>query len=689
MKFDKIKSLFHKLQQKPVIACAVLAILLTFILEILGRRSLLEAIQYFVGSPMMFFYNALIIMLTLSLALLFKRRYFILSLISIIWLGFGIANFVLLGFRTTPFSAIDLTLIPYALSIIDVYLSKAEIITLTVILVLVLIGIIIIAIRAPKHKEKIHYLRSIIVVATLSALVVLFSVIGSQTQILESRFGNLAAAYENYGFAYCLSNSFIDTGIKKPQTYSEETMNGIINDLNQDDGAEDAATPNIIFIQLESFFDINYLKNVQFSENPLPNFTKLKEEYPSGFLNVPSVGAGTANTEFEVITGMSLDYFGAGEYPYKTILLEETCESLPYNLKERGYNAFAIHNNRASFYGRNEVFCSLGFDTFISKEYMQDLEYTGASWAKDECLIDEILKSLNSTENQDFVYTITVEGHGKYSSKVLDGTETLEFTMPDNYDQEAYAAFFKLQQDVDQFIGDLIDALEQVDEETVLVMYGDHLPSLEIQASDLENGNVYQTEYVIWNNMDLKAERKDLSTYQLSAYVMDLLEFHNGVLTKFHQQEQDSMSYLKNLELLEYDMLYGKKYIYDGENPYEATTLQMGIDPITISEILYFEGTETVYIKGEGFTEASRVYINDERESTSQLDNNTLMISNYNLQEGDVITVKQSGKNRIPLSSTDPFVFDGTTQDSIIQGILPTEETATEEVTLQNLEIES
>ena len=285
------------------------------------------------------------------------------------------------------------------------------------ILVLVLIGIIIIAIRAPKHKEKIHYLRSIIVVATLSALVVLFSVIGSQTQILESRFGNLAAAYENYGFAYCLSNSFIDTGIKKPQTYSEETMNGIINDLNQDDGAEDADTPNIIFIQLESFFDINYLKNVQFSENPLPNFTKLKEEYPSGFLNVPSVGAGTANTEFEVITGMSLDYFGAGEYPYKTILLEETCESLPYNLKERGYNAFAIHNNRASFYGRNEVFCSLGFDTFISKEYMQDLEYTGASWAKDECLIDEILKSLNSTENQDFVYTITVEGHGKYSSK--------------------------------------------------------------------------------------------------------------------------------------------------------------------------------------------------------------------------------------------------------------------------------
>lgn len=73
--------------------------------------------------------------------------------------------------------------------------------------------------------------------------------------------------------------------------------------------------------------------------------------------------------------------------------------------------------------------------------------------------------------------------------------------MPDNYDQEAYAAFFKLQQDVDQFIGDLIDALEQVDEETVLVMYGDHLPSLEIQASDLENGNVYQIRNMLFGTI--------------------------------------------------------------------------------------------------------------------------------------------------------------------------------------------
>ena len=69
------------------------------------------------------------------------------------------------------------------------------------------------------------------------------------------------------------------------------------------------------------------------------------KEYSSGYYKVPSVGAGTANTEFETITGMSLHYFGPGEYPYKSILKETTCESVPYVLKNLGYSTHAVHNN--------------------------------------------------------------------------------------------------------------------------------------------------------------------------------------------------------------------------------------------------------------------------------------------------------------------------------------------------------
>ena len=74
---------------------------------------------------------------------------------------------------------------------------------------------------------------------------------------------------------------------------------------------------------------------------------------------MPAVGAGTANVEFEVMTGISVKFFGPGEYPYKSILRDVTCESTPYDLKTLGYTAHAIHNHRGAFYGRNRVFANM------------------------------------------------------------------------------------------------------------------------------------------------------------------------------------------------------------------------------------------------------------------------------------------------------------------------------------------
>ena len=142
--------------------------------------------------------------------------------------------------------------------------------------------------------------------------------------------------------------------------------------------------PNVVFLQLESFFDVNYLKNVAFSENPLPHFTALKEENSHGFLTVPSIGGGTANTEFEVLTGMSLDFFGTGEYPYKTILQSQACGSLAYDMKELGYKTHAMHNNTGTFYDRNRVYPNLGFDSFTPLEYMQDVETNPTGWPRIE-----------------------------------------------------------------------------------------------------------------------------------------------------------------------------------------------------------------------------------------------------------------------------------------------------------------
>ena len=110
---------------------------------------------------------------------------------------------------------------------------------------------------------------------------------------------------------------------------------------------------------------------------------------------------------------MNLRYFGPGEYPYKTVLKNQTAESAATAFAEFGYGTHAIHNNGGNFYSRAKVFNNIGFDTFTSKEFMNILQLTENGWAKDDILLTHIADALDSTEQQDFVFTISVQGHGK------------------------------------------------------------------------------------------------------------------------------------------------------------------------------------------------------------------------------------------------------------------------------------
>lgn len=92
----------------------------------------------------------------------------------------------------------------------------------------------------------------------------------------------------------------------------------------------------------------------------VPNFHKLYQNYTSGYLEVPVVGAGTANTEFEILTGMGMQFFGLGEYPYKTILKQTNCESIASDLSEIGYGTHVVHNNGGNFYSRRNAFLKDG-----------------------------------------------------------------------------------------------------------------------------------------------------------------------------------------------------------------------------------------------------------------------------------------------------------------------------------------
>ncbi len=327
------------------------------------------------------------------------------------------------------------------------------------------------------------------------------------------------------------------------------------------------------------------ITDLELSEDAVPTWTRLTEEYSSGYLTVPVVGAGTANTECEVLTGMSTKLFGPGEYPYQTRLMDRTVESVAYDLKENGYATHAIHNHRAAFYNRNSVYANLGFDDFTAIEYMPKAGRTPKNWAKDSILTDQIIKALDVTEDQsDLVFTVSVQGHGKYpTEQVLEDPAITVKSCPDEEYHYAMEYYVNQVHEMDQFVQTLTDELSQRDEKTVLVLYGDHLPALNLETSDMKAGTLYRTRYVIWDNFGLEKQDENLTAYQLSAAVLGRLGITNGVMNQYQQFCRDESTYWKGLWTLQYDVLYGQKYLYDGESPYEPTDMKMGMAPAYIS----------------------------------------------------------------------------------------------------------
>ena len=506
---------------------------------------------------------------------------------------------------------------------------------------------------------------------------------------LSDDFTNLPDAYADYGFAYCFSNSVIDRGIKEPEGYSEAGMSALINEINNgsnkfitSDTASDTALdsldtaaapsddsdqiqslstdgvndsdkqPNIIMLQLESFIDANHLINYSYSENPVPNFTKLKEEYSSGYLTVPVYGAGTINTEFEVLSGMSIDFFGTSEYPYRTILQSTTAESMCYNLSSLGYQSYVIHNNTGTFYNRNTIFPKLGFDHFVSLEYMNDVEYNPTGWAKDKVLTNQIFSALNEDTNKDFIYTITVQSHGKYQEtpteeNLIKASTSLADVSEAFLGQVEY--YVNQIHQTDAFVGDLLNQLSTFDEPTVVVMFGDHQPPLDFDETDLINGNKFQTEYVIWSNYPMENEKLDLSAYQLSSYVMSRVGYDNGILTKFHQRCINNPDYSEDLLLLQYDMLYGNQYVFNGVNPYLETAMKMGIEDPKVTDME--TNGDVIYIYGENFTPWSTVYINENVKETTFVNENTLSIP-FEEFENPVVYITQGTDGDTVLSQS-------------------------------------
>ena len=662
---------------KWLLVCLAISLLEVVLLETLGRRSIISPFVFIFHNPLVFLYNILIVFFTMSIALLFKRRGFAMGLIFLLWTAVGVINFVLLGYRITPFSAIDFLMFSDVLSMFNIYFNMAQRISIVVAGIVFIVVIVLAFLKTPKIKGKVNYVQGGTVVLISFILVYIMTFLALETSLISDKFTNLGTAYKSYGFVYCFSNSIIDQGISKPDDYSEEAIDKIVEEVSEVETPKvtykyknnKKQVPNIIVVQLESFIDIGRVDGVNTDIESIPNFKKFEEEYPSGFLTVPAIGAGTANTEFEILTGMKSKVFGAGEYPYKTVLTHTPCESMAQLLLREGYGTHAIHNNKAKFYSRDESYANLGFQTFTSLEYMLHFNRTETGWAKDDCLPDEIIKALDCDEERDLVFTISVQGHGRYPKNELKCEEHVKVTL-DSGDPELtnqFGYFVNQCYEMDQMILDLKTRLDERDEDYILLLYGDHIPSLTFEDGQFNSGTESQTEYVIVSSYDTGLEDRDMYSYEMSDYLMRALGFKAGIMQDIHSEyfntedPLDNQLYDDNVLMSEYDMLYGEKYLYESIKPYERIDMRLGLYDITIDSVAYNNIDGSITVKGENFTEFSRILINDDRQETMYVDENTLMIIPDEVEDepeiGDVFVVAQIDKDKHELSRSNEIIY--------------------------------
>jgi phosphoglycerol transferase MdoB-like AlkP superfamily enzyme len=584
---------------------------LVLFIELLNRRSILGLIQFTLQYPIVFFYNACLVALSLTLVFFTKRQKYTFTLVSGIWISLGITNMVIRTFRMTPLTLDDAQFISNIATIMPLYLKPSQIMLVIGASILVIVALVMLFVKTkPQQRSlKMGFVRFGIILG----LVLSIPNISVSVARFDETDGNLKTTYDEFGFAYSFVQSVISKGVRKPAEFDEEALLKRLEELKYD--SSNALESNVIVIQLESFFDVNRLSQLNLTSNPIPNFTQLKHQFSSGLLKVPTIGGGTANSEFEFLTSMNLGYFGVGEYPYKTVLREQSLPSLVSYFNQLNYSTTAIHNHVANFYSRQHVYKNLGFYTFVSLETMKDVSTTPLGWAKDVHLIPYIQEALTSSSSKDFIFAVSVQGHGEYPHDPLSGTMIEYVPSSDEKNMNQINYYLNQLHEMDQMIAVLNEWVQSNEEPIMLVLYGDHLPGIDF---GLDSGAEYLSDYIIVTNFDTKIIKENLELPQLGAQALSLIH-HPGTL--IHQLQQLHVNDKELEHWIHYDWIIGDKVSMDPI--IQPIVMNMGLSVPKINAIRFT--SEHVILEGANFLPAHVVMINGKAHDTIVISDSLLM----------------------------------------------------------------
>lgn len=473
------------------------------------------------------------------------------GLTAFIWLAMSLANTLKIQARDEALAFQDIFLLKEGLSATRHYALHVPVLLIflsaNLVLVLFFLGRVF---RSRKRMKRYWPVRIIsTVLAVILAVTVVKLPMASKDRFesfdIENEF-YVTGIYNQLGFPYCFTYYMTKNNAVRPDNYSENSARNFETEPAYGQGKD----VNVIVVMNESFTDLsdNEIFNYPASEDPLKNYHALQKDENafSGHIVVHWIGGGTANTEYDVTTGMQtemLDSSSASAFRY----VKNDTASIFRVFNGDGYRTMFIHPGDAWFYNRENVYPRLGAQEVLFTDDMKGLEMKG-EWVTDDSLADYVFQEFEDTvEKGDnlFAYVTTIQNHMSYDYGKYGDGYTFKKVYTDkevSYDNRAYLpVYMEGIYDADASLKKMTDYFSQREEPVVLVFFGDHFPALGadrevykelgLPMAD-ETGNssddpfcAYEPPYLVWAN-DSAAEELD---FEKTVKSLDLPE--DGIIS--------------------------------------------------------------------------------------------------------------------------------------------------------------
>lgn len=393
--------------------------------------------------------------------------------------------------------------------------------------------------------------------------------------------------YAKNGNALSFLMSWSSIRIEKPKGYSAKEVEKITKKYPSDKAtptyAAESQAPNIIAIMNESLADLSYNSPIELSEDYLPFLHSLTENTVKGKLYVSIEGANTANSEFEFLTGNSMNFLPYRSIPYNEYIKDIT-PSMAHTLKAQGYSGVnAYHPFKSSGWSRTVAYPALGFNDCHFQEYYEKNNNFDLvrNYISDEADFRQIIADYKASRKESdspfYLFNVTMQNHGGYNGKrgLVEPKITIKDSSLNDPEAEQYINLAKMSDDAFKM---LVEYFKKVDEPTLIVMFGDHQPPImnlfyssqfgkDVEdLSPEEEANWYSTPYVIWANYDIEETELDMSANYLSSYVMNLA---GNKLTGYNKFLLELQKELPAISAVCYMDKTGKIHKYDEKTEYD------------------------------------------------------------------------------------------------------------------------